>query len=247
MINQLGFMVVGVSIGGALGISGAAAHAFADIFFEGLLFMSMGALLTRVGTIPFFAFFAHAAGHRVPEAPVNMRVAMALAAAISTTIGVAPELLYGILPFAVDYEPYTTAHVINQVQLLAWAAMAFTVLQVTGLSTRAALGEPGCGRGLPPAAACALAARAVGRGFRARSAAARRAHRPRCDRHPRQPTVARGRLAGVVLVDQRHGAMGSTPPWNRAADLVPVISAECATGVFSDSRATSRIDVPCGE
>jgi multicomponent Na+:H+ antiporter subunit D len=205
MINQLGFMVVGVGIGGALGINGAAAHAFADIFFKGLLFMSMGAVLTRVGTvkatelgglyksmpqttvlcmvgaasisafplfsgfvtkslilesvaeehrtvvwllllfasagvfhhagikIPFFAFFAHDAGHRVPEAPLSMRVAMGLAAAISIGIGVMPGVLYGLLPFAVDYVPYTASHVINQLQLLGFAAMAFTVLMRTGL------------------------------------------------------------------------------------------------------------------
>jgi multicomponent Na+:H+ antiporter subunit D len=205
MINQLGFMVVGIGVGSELGVNGAAAHAFADVIFKGLLFMSMGAVLTRVGTvkanelgglyksmpqttvlcmigaasisafplfsgfatksmileavgqehrtvvwllllfasagvfhhagikIPFFAFFAHDNGHRVPEAPVNMRVAMGLAAAISITIGVAPWLLYGILPFPVDYEPYTTAHVITQLQLLGLAAMAFTVLMRTGL------------------------------------------------------------------------------------------------------------------
>lgn len=205
MINQLGFMVVGVGVGGTLGINGAAAHAFADIFFKGLLFMSMGAVLTRTGTakatelgglyksmpqttllcmigaasisafplfsgfvtkslileavaeehrtiiwllllfasagvfhhagikIPFFAFFAHDAGHRVSEAPWNMRIAMGLAATVSITIGVAPALLYGLLPFPVDYLPYTTPHVINQLQLLAFAAMAFTVLMRTGL------------------------------------------------------------------------------------------------------------------
>jgi multicomponent Na+:H+ antiporter subunit D len=205
LINQLGFMVVGVGIGGAMGINGAAAHAFAHIFYKSLLFMSMGAVLTRVGTvkatelgglyksmpqttvlcmigaasisafplfsgfvakalileavadehhtvvwllllfasagvfhhagikIPFFAFFAHDAGHRVPEAPLSMRVAMGLAAAISIAIGVLPGVLYGMLPFAVDYVPYTTSHVINQLQLLGLAAMAFTVLMRTGL------------------------------------------------------------------------------------------------------------------
>jgi multicomponent Na+:H+ antiporter subunit D len=51
MINQLGFMVVGVGIGGSLGINGAAAHAVADMVFKGLLFMSMGAVLMRTGTV----------------------------------------------------------------------------------------------------------------------------------------------------------------------------------------------------
>ncbi len=48
--NQLGFMVCAVGIGTPLAINGAAAHAFADIIFKGLLFMSMGAVLHRVGT-----------------------------------------------------------------------------------------------------------------------------------------------------------------------------------------------------
>jgi multicomponent Na+:H+ antiporter subunit D len=62
-----------------------------------------------------------------------MRIAMGLAAAISITIGVVPGLLYGLLPFAVDYVHYTTSHVINQLQLRGLAAMAFTVLMRTGL------------------------------------------------------------------------------------------------------------------
>ncbi len=48
--NQLGFMVVGIGIGTTLGINGAAAHAFADVIFKGLLFMSMGAVMLRTGT-----------------------------------------------------------------------------------------------------------------------------------------------------------------------------------------------------
>ncbi|MGH6918651.1 MAG: Na(+)/H(+) antiporter subunit D, partial [Geminicoccaceae bacterium] len=38
-----------------------------------------------------------------------------------------------LLPFPVDYVPYTASHVINQIQLLTLAAMAFTVLMRTGL------------------------------------------------------------------------------------------------------------------
>jgi multicomponent Na+:H+ antiporter subunit D len=205
MINQLGFMVVGVGIGGSLGINGASAHAVADMVFKGLLFMAMGAVLLRTGTvngsdlgglyksmpqttvlcivgaasisafplfsgfatkslimeavgqehrtaiwllllfasagvfhhagikIPYFAFFAHDRGYRVAEAPLNMRVAMTMAAVICIGIGVVPGVLYGILPQAMDYAPYTTPHVVNQLQLLLLAAMAFTVLIRTGL------------------------------------------------------------------------------------------------------------------
>jgi multicomponent Na+:H+ antiporter subunit D len=48
--NQLGFMVVGIGLGTELALNGAVAHAFADILFKALLFMSMGAVLFRVGT-----------------------------------------------------------------------------------------------------------------------------------------------------------------------------------------------------
>ena len=205
MINQLGFMVAGVGIGGELGINGAAAHAVADMIFKGLLFMAMGAVLLRAGTvkgsdlgglyksmpqttvlciigaasisavplfsgfvtksiimeavaeehhtvfwllllfasagvfhhagikIPYFAFFAHDRGYKVKEAPLNMRVAMTLGATICFGIGVLPGLFYQLLPYEMDYVPYTSYHVINQVQLLLLASMAFTVLIRTGL------------------------------------------------------------------------------------------------------------------
>jgi len=49
MINQIGFMVTGIGLGSALALNGAVAHAFADVIFKGLLFMSMGAVLYMTG------------------------------------------------------------------------------------------------------------------------------------------------------------------------------------------------------
>lgn len=51
LINQIGFMVCGIGIGTALAINGAVSHAFNDIIFKGLLFMSMGAVLHMTGRI----------------------------------------------------------------------------------------------------------------------------------------------------------------------------------------------------
>jgi len=205
MNNQLGFMVVGIGIGTELAINGAVAHAFADIIFKGLLFMSMGAVLLRAGTIkgselgglyksmpwtagfcivgaasisafplfsgfvtksmimsaaalegmtfnwlvllfasagvfhhagikiPYFAFFGHDSGIRCAEAPRNMLVAMAIAAALCIGIGVFPGALYALLPYAVDYVPYTASHVVAQTQLLFFSALAFAVLMRTGI------------------------------------------------------------------------------------------------------------------
>ena len=198
--NQLGFMVVGVGIGSALAINGAAAHAFAHILYKALLFMSMGAVLYRVGTIkgselgglyksmpftavfcivgaasisafplfsgfiaksltlsavahegyfavwlillfasagvfhhsgikiPYFAFFSHDSGIRCKEAPLNMLIAMGITAFLCIAIGVYSPWLYSLLPYEVDYVPYTASHVIGQYQLLMFSALAFAVL-----------------------------------------------------------------------------------------------------------------------
>jgi multicomponent Na+:H+ antiporter subunit D len=49
--NQLGFMVVGIGVGTAMSLNGTVAHAFCHILYKALLFMSMGAVLYRAGTI----------------------------------------------------------------------------------------------------------------------------------------------------------------------------------------------------
>ncbi|MBN2125144.1 MAG: Na(+)/H(+) antiporter subunit D [Deltaproteobacteria bacterium] len=51
LINQVGFMVCGIGIGTPLSINGAVCHAFNDILFKALLFMSMGAVMYRTGKI----------------------------------------------------------------------------------------------------------------------------------------------------------------------------------------------------
>jgi multicomponent Na+:H+ antiporter subunit D len=58
---------------------------------------------------------------------------MALAAALCIGIGVFPGALYAILPYAVTYEPYTASHVLAQLQLLVFSALAFAVLMRTGI------------------------------------------------------------------------------------------------------------------
>jgi multicomponent Na+:H+ antiporter subunit D len=203
--NQLGFMVVGIGVGTEMALNGTAAHAFTHIIYKALLFMSMGAVLYRTGTIkgsqlgglyksmpyttifciigaasisafplfsgfisksliiaaiadpsyvlvwwvlifasagvfhhsgikiPFFAFFAHDSGIRCKEAPMNMLLAMGGAAFLCVALGVYPTPLYGLLPFPMEYEPYTPTHVITQLQLLLFSALAFAVLKRTGV------------------------------------------------------------------------------------------------------------------
>ena len=51
IVNQVGFMVTGIGIGTELAINGAVSHAFCHILYKALLFMSMGAVLLRTGTV----------------------------------------------------------------------------------------------------------------------------------------------------------------------------------------------------
>jgi multicomponent Na+:H+ antiporter subunit D len=198
-------MVVGIGIGTELAINGAVSHAFNDVIFKGLLFMTMGAVLHRTGKIngselgglyksmpwttgfcivgaasisafplfsgfvsksmvmvaaleeghsivwlmllfasagvfhhagikiPFFAFFAHDSGIRTKEAPWNMLIAMGFASALCIFNGSYPAVLYSLLPYQVDYVPYDGTHVLAQMQLLFFSALAFVWLQRTGL------------------------------------------------------------------------------------------------------------------
>ncbi len=210
--NQLGFMIVAVGVGTPLAISGAAAMAFAHVIYKGLLFMAIGAVLTRTGTanqtelgglftkmrwtaifcligafsvaplncgfvtkslvfsavahehldfvwlllvigavgafvaagikVPFFAFFGQSEpSHQVEEAPVHMLVAMGISAALCLAIGLFPQVLYRILPFDVDYQPYTLSHIVQQLQMLGFASLGFALLLQFGLYPRPAEGE----------------------------------------------------------------------------------------------------------
>ncbi len=98
-----------------------------------LLFASAGVFHHSGIKIPFFAFFAHDSGKRPKEAPFNMLLAMGLTAFLSIAIGVYPQPLYALLPFPVDYVPYTITHVVTTLQLLLFSALAFATLQRTGL------------------------------------------------------------------------------------------------------------------
>ena len=206
LINQVGFMMVGVGIGTPLAMNGAISHAFCHILYKALLFMSVGAVLHQTGRIrctdlgglyktmpytciccmigsasisafplfsgfvsksmiisaaghdklvwiwlilqfasagvvdhagikvPYFTFFSKDAGIRTTEPPINMRLAMGVAAFLCLAIGIYPTPLYTILPYAdMVYIPYTGAHVVGQLQLLMFGALAFCLLIFSGL------------------------------------------------------------------------------------------------------------------
>ncbi|MFH1156728.1 MAG: Na(+)/H(+) antiporter subunit D [Pseudomonadota bacterium] len=204
LLNQVGFMMVGIGIGTELAINGAVSHAFCHIIYKALLFMAAGSVLQMTGKIkcteigglyktmpltclfclvgsasisafpffsgfisksmvisasgheklflvwlvlqfastgvvdhagikvPFFTFFGHDSGIRAKEPPLNMLLAMGIAAFLCVFIGIFPQPLYNLLPFPVHYQPYTGSHVIGQLQLLMFGAFAFTLLLLSG-------------------------------------------------------------------------------------------------------------------
>ena len=93
-----------------------------------LLFASAGVLHHSGIKIPFFAFFAHESGIKTKEAPLNMIIAMVIASALCILIGIFPSTFYQILPYEINYQPYDFSHVVGQLQLLTFAALAFICL-----------------------------------------------------------------------------------------------------------------------
>lgn len=89
---------------------------------------SAGVFLHAGIKFPWFVFFQKDSGLRPPDPPWNMRAAMLLFAFLCIAIGVYPAPLYALLPFPVDYQPYTAAHLVAQFQLLLFSGLAFFVL-----------------------------------------------------------------------------------------------------------------------
>jgi multicomponent Na+:H+ antiporter subunit D len=97
-----------------------------------LQFASAGVFHHAGIKVPFFTFFAHDSGIRTRDPPLHMLLAMGITAFLCIFIGVFPGPLYSILPYPVDYVPYTAFHVVSQFQLLLFAALAFTLLILSG-------------------------------------------------------------------------------------------------------------------
>ncbi|MDA0782668.1 MAG: Na(+)/H(+) antiporter subunit D [Rickettsiales bacterium] len=203
IVNQVGFMIIGIGIGTTMALNGTAIHAFAHIVYKALLFMSAGSVLYMTGKskftelgglcrtmkltmvcgiigafsisafpltsgfitksmivsavmkeelemvwyllmaasagaflyvglkFPWFVFFGKDSGMRPDEPPFNMKLAMiffSLLCIILGIPGVAEKTIYQMLPVVPDYVVYNKEHVIGQLQLLLFAALAFFLM-----------------------------------------------------------------------------------------------------------------------
>jgi multicomponent Na+:H+ antiporter subunit D len=89
---------------------------------------SAGVFLHAGIKFPWFVFFHKDSGLRPSDPPASMRWAMMFFAFLCIAIGIWAEPLYQLLPYAVQFEPYTPAHVVTQLQLLLFSGLAFFVM-----------------------------------------------------------------------------------------------------------------------
>ncbi|MFH1169099.1 MAG: Na(+)/H(+) antiporter subunit D [Chloroflexota bacterium] len=90
---------------------------------------SVGTFVLAGLRLPYFTWFGPDRGLKPAAVPKNMYLAMALTAAICLAIGVYPALLYNLLPFAVDYQPYTAPHVLEALEFVVFAGLGFWLLK----------------------------------------------------------------------------------------------------------------------
>lgn len=88
---------------------------------------SAGVFLHAGIKFPWFVFFQKDSGLRPDDPPVNMQLGMILFAFACLFLGIFPGVLYSMLPYEVNYVPYTAAHTVTQLQLLLFAGLAFFI------------------------------------------------------------------------------------------------------------------------
>lgn len=93
-----------------------------------LTMASAGTFLHTGLKLPYYMFFGKDSGIRAKEPPLNMLIAMGLAAFMCIGIGVLPGPLYKLLPYAVHFEPYTGDHVTSALGLLLFTGLGFFML-----------------------------------------------------------------------------------------------------------------------
>ncbi|MFM1895023.1 MAG: hypothetical protein RLZZ385_97 [Pseudomonadota bacterium] len=109
-------------------ISEAAAYEGLALVYYLLAAASAGVFLHAGIKFPWFVFFQKDSGLRPKDAPWNMGLAMVVFAGACILLGVAPQLLYGLLPYPVDVNFYKPDKVLFYLQLLLFSGLAFFLL-----------------------------------------------------------------------------------------------------------------------
>ncbi|HOP86853.1 MAG TPA: Na(+)/H(+) antiporter subunit D [Syntrophorhabdaceae bacterium] len=137
-LTMIFYIVGAISISGFPLFSGfvsksmivAAAHE------EGRLILMLLMNLAGIGTflsvglkVTYFAFFSKdEAPIKASEPPKNMLWSMGLTSALCFIIGIYPDSLYVLLPYHVEYHPYTLSHLSEMLQILSFTGLIFFLL-----------------------------------------------------------------------------------------------------------------------
>jgi len=160
-----------------------------------------GAFIGREGPGP-----ATNDGHRITvgPVPVSMYVAMGIGAVANIVIGLYPQVLYDLLPHAVDYAPYSAAKVLEKSQILLFTALAFwLLLDRLHASAKVSLDTDWLYRGLPAMLTARSGARGGADGAGSAPAAAQ-------ERAPSATLLAARSRAATLL---EPGTGGPAPTW----------------------------------
>jgi len=106
----------------------AAGEDHLPIIYMMLLMASAGTFLHTGLKLPYYMFFGKDSGIRTSEPPTNMLLAMGMAAAMCIGIGVFPGGFFTLLPFPVDFAPYTAAHISGTMNILLFTLLGFVLL-----------------------------------------------------------------------------------------------------------------------
>jgi len=108
----------------------AAAAEYMDIIWLLLTLASVGVFLHYLDLFeglkfPYYTSASERGHIKVGDPPVNMVLGMGLTAFLCIFFGVYPQPLYNLLPYPVDFIPYTIPHVVGTLSLLAFCGLAF--------------------------------------------------------------------------------------------------------------------------
>lgn len=98
-----------------------------------LMLASSGTFLHTGLKVPYFIWFGKnnckpETWQRAQEPPWNMQAAMAVASVLCIFIGCYTPYLYRMLPYAVEYHPYTAYHISETLQILLFTGVGFFLL-----------------------------------------------------------------------------------------------------------------------
>lgn len=147
-LTMIMYMIGGLSISGAPLLNGfvsksiiieAAGRQGRGIIQLLLELAAVGTYLSTTLKLPYSAFFKERKEPiKVRKPPLNMLFAMGLASFLCFLLGIKPHILYRILPFQMDYHPYTYGHIVGTIQLLLFTTLGF-VLMLPKLQTEPAI------------------------------------------------------------------------------------------------------------